>query len=122
MDTTDGTAGETRCAPIETRVARLLGLLGKAHTNAILFHLVYQDPRPWRFNELEAVLDISSNTLTARLKELVATGLLTRTSYDEIPPRVEYEATAKAVDLTPAFRNLYRWAQEHDLSPEGEAA
>ena len=110
-------SGAERCEPIEYRVSRLLALLGKSHTNAILYHLIYQDPRPWRFNELESVLDISPNTLTDRLKELVGVGLLTRTAYNEIPPRVEYQATEKATALTPAFRHLYSWAHEHDLEP-----
>ena len=111
-----------RCEPIEDRVSRLLGLLGKSHTNAILYHLIYQDPRPWRFNELESVLEISPNTLTDRLKELVGVGLLTRTAYNEIPPRVEYAATEKAIELTPAFKHLYSWAHEHDLEPIEPAA
>jgi DNA-binding HxlR family transcriptional regulator len=118
---TDQTESESAgCEPIGDRVSTLLALLGKSHTTAILFHLVYQDPRPWRFNELEDVLDISPNTLTERLKELVSYGLLTRTAYDEIPPRVEYDATEKATALMPVFQNLYRWAHEHDLEPVDE--
>lgn len=108
------------CAPVEDRVSELLSLLGKSHTNAILYHVIYQDPSPWRFHELEEVLDISPNTLTERLKELVNKGLVTRTAYNEIPPRVEYEATEKAQDLLPVFQNLYKWAHEHDLEPVAE--
>lgn len=118
--TTDVPRERADCEPIEQRVASLLALLGKSHTNAILYHLVYQDPGPWRFSELEGVLDISPNTLTERLKELVNAGLLTRTPYNEIPPRVEYEATGKATDLLPVFRTLYTWAHEHDLRPVAE--
>ena len=91
----------------------LFDLLGRAHTMSILFYLVRQDPRPWRFSELEDTLRVSPNTLSSRLEELVAEGLLERESYDEIPPRVEYTATQKARDLEPVFHELRHWAASH---------
>ena len=92
----------------------LFDLLGRAHTMSILFYLVREEPRPWRFSDLEETLDVSPNTLSSRLEELVDEGLLERTSFDEIPPRVEYEATPKARDLEPVFQELRRWARAHD--------
>jgi DNA-binding HxlR family transcriptional regulator len=93
----------------------ILSLLGRAHTMAILYAVVKADARPWRFSELEETLEISPNTLSTRLDELEAAGLLERRSYDEIPPRVEYEATRKAMDLDPVFKQLRAWADEHGL-------
>lgn len=91
----------------------LFSLLGRSHAMAILFYVVREEHRPWRFSELERTLDISPNTLSNRLGELVEAGLLERRSYDEIPPRVEYEATQRALDLAPVFETLRKWAEKH---------
>lgn len=99
---------------VEATVAALLDLLGKAHTMAILREFAFAD-EPLRFSDLEERLGISPNTLSQRLSELVGSGLLDRRSYDEIPPRVEYTATAKANALFPAFGHFHRWATEYDL-------
>ena len=104
----------------------LFSLLGRSHAMAVLFYVVREEPRPWRFSELEETLDISPNTLSNRLAELVEAGLLERRSYDEIPPRVEYEATRRALDLAPVFEQLRAWAEEHGAAtglvepPSGE--
>jgi DNA-binding HxlR family transcriptional regulator len=91
----------------------LFSLLGRSHAMAILFYLVKADQRPWRFSELESTLGVSPNTLSSRLEELVDARLLERRSYDEIPPRVEYEATQRALDLAPVFEQLHEWAKTH---------
>jgi DNA-binding HxlR family transcriptional regulator len=91
----------------------LFSLLGQSHAMAILFYVVREDQRPWRFSELERTLGISPNTLSNRLEELVEAGLLERRSYDEIPPRVEYTATQRALDLAPVFEQLREWAEKH---------
>jgi len=101
---------------VERRVSELLDLLGKAHAMAVLREFAFA-AGALRFSELEDSLDISPNTLSARLAELVETGLLRRESFDEIPPRVEYHPTAKAEALFPAFGHFHRWAAEHDLQP-----
>ena len=90
-----------------------MDLLGRAHALAILYYVARREQRPWRFSELQDELDVSPNTLSNRLAELTEAGLLERRSYDEIPPRVEYEATTKARELDPIFRDLYEWADRH---------
>jgi DNA-binding HxlR family transcriptional regulator len=113
---------ELSCGELQARqetVTEMLGLLGKAHTLAILGQFAFERG-PHRFNELESALEISPNTLSNRLSELVEAGLLTRHSYDEIPPRVEYESTEKADYLAPVFGHLFAWAGEYDLEPSGE--
>lgn len=92
-------------------------LLGKAHVLPLL-HLFLQEPRPRRFVELQEALGMSPNTLAERLKELTEAGLLTRTAYNEIPPRVDYQATAKARELNAVFGALCAWAEKFDLAPE----
>lgn len=64
-----------------------------------------------RYGEIEDHLSVASNsTLSERLDELVDAGLLTRTQYDEIPPRVEYELTEDSEELREQLEPLLEWA------------
>ncbi|WP_330631385.1 winged helix-turn-helix transcriptional regulator [Halocatena halophila] len=89
--------------------AKLFELLGSAHMVPIL-HSFASDTRPRRFSEIQEQLDIPATTLTDRLQTLTDDGFIERTSYDEIPPRVEYTPTQKTADLTPVFEYLCRWS------------
>jgi len=100
---------------VETTVAELFDLLGKAHAMAILSLFAFAD-KPLRFSEIESTLEIAPNTLSVRLQEFVAAGLLSRTTYDEVPPRVEYHPTRKAKALFPVFGYVHVWAIEHELN------
>jgi len=82
-----------------------------------ILHIFHGDPTPHRFVDIQERLRISPNTLSERLRDLVDAGLLTRTAYNEIPPRVDYAATAKALALAPVFESLTVWATAHDLKP-----
>ncbi len=67
---------------------------------------------PRRFGELRRALPaITQHMLTAQLRELEASGLVLRTAFPEIPPRVEYELTDAAYGLRPAFDALLAWSQ-----------
>lgn len=101
----------------EAVVPSVLAFFGKKHTLAIVYEFVFAED-PLRFSDLEEALDISSTTLSNRLTELVDGGYLTRESYDEIPPRVEYEATEKTRALAPIFINLYEWVKEYEADPD----
>jgi DNA-binding HxlR family transcriptional regulator len=79
-----------------------------------LVYYLFCEQRPIRFKELEQVTSASPKVLSQRLKELVAAGLVTRRSYDESPPRVEYELTTMANELAPALQFLYAWAARYD--------
>lgn len=96
------------------RVTELFRILGKAHMLDIL-HVFHTDPSPHRFVDIQERLHMSPNTLSERLRELVEAGLLHRTSYNEIPPRVDYAATDKMLALAPVFETLDAWATTHDL-------
>ena len=66
-----------------------------------------------RFNELRrAIPDVTQHMLTAQLRELEADGLVRRTVYAEVPPRVEYEITAEARRVRPVFEAIFAWAGE----------
>jgi DNA-binding HxlR family transcriptional regulator len=99
---------------VEGNVAALLDLLGKTHAMAVLSAFAFADG-PLRFSDLERELEVAPNTLSARLKELTAAGLLDREAYDEIPPRVEYVPTTKAEALFPVFAHLHHWAMRYDV-------
>lgn len=106
--------GSERARDDNRTMAALVNLLGKKHTIALL-HQFAMDDGPKRYSDLEDAIDIAPNTLSTRLKELTGVGLLTRESYDEIPPRVEYRSTEKARDLAPMFWYLGVWTERHDL-------
>ncbi|WP_284007128.1 winged helix-turn-helix transcriptional regulator [Haloarcula pelagica] len=99
---------------IQRTVAHLLDLLGSAHAMAVLSAFAFAEG-PLRFSDLERELSVAPNTLSARLADLTDAGLLDRTAYDEVPPRVEYTPTEKAESLFPVFAHLHHWAIEYDL-------
>jgi len=64
-----------------------------------------------RFNELETHLSTASTTtISDRLEELAEAGLITRTQYNEVPPRVEYELTDQGEELRDRLEPLLEWA------------
>lgn len=87
--------------------ARALDLVGDKWTLLIVRDLA---AGPRRFVELQRVLPgISTEQLRSRLNRMVADGMLTRKRYREVPPRVDYELTARARDLMPILGELARW-------------
>ena len=69
---------------------------------------------PVRFTELERASEgISRRMLTLTLRNLERDGLLRRTVYPTVPPRVEYEATPMARELYDALTTLTTWAERH---------
>ncbi|PPC75657.1 MarR family transcriptional regulator [Pokkaliibacter plantistimulans] len=66
--------------------------------------------RMHRFGELRrAIPGITQHMLTAQLRELEEDGLVSRTVYAEVPPRVEYQITQKARGLGPTMEALTAW-------------
>ncbi len=69
---------------------------------------------PLRFTALQAALSpISHRVLTATLRALEKDGMVTRTSYPEMPPRVEYALTHLGAGFLRQALPLIGWAQEH---------
>lgn len=67
--------------------------------------------RTHRFNELRrAIPGVTQHMLTAQLRELENDGLVRRTVYPEIPPRVEYDIAEEAKQLRPVFEAVFTWA------------
>ena len=70
-------------------------------------------PRPWRFNELKQNSErIIQKVLTDSLRSMEAVGIITRTVYPEVSPRVEYALTSLGASLLPIIENLRDWAAD----------
>ncbi|KAK0332496.1 hypothetical protein LTR94_024598 [Friedmanniomyces endolithicus] len=82
----------------------------------VLYFLVQGGPT--RYGELKrAVRDVSDKVLIQQLKELEADGLIKRTDYGEVPPRVDYSLTPFGLSLAQALEPLCLWGVAH--MPEG---
>ena len=81
---------------------------------ALLIILVLSENEPIRYNELgRKIPDISSRVLSNTLRTLEADGLVLRTFYQEVPPRVEYSLTDTGRSLVPIIIKLTEWAQKN---------
>ncbi|MCI4342654.1 MAG: helix-turn-helix transcriptional regulator [Thermoplasmata archaeon] len=96
-------------------MSELFALLGQPHMLRILSALNESDSDSLRFTELQVRLQMSPKTLSLRLRTLVEGGFVTRHAFREIPPRVEYQPTAKLVELSTLFGLLREWATENTM-------
>lgn len=91
----------------ECGVARFLILFDGPWATLIVRELLHG---PHRFSELrDALPGISAHTLTSRLRRFETHGIVTRTAYPEIPPRVVYELTALGHELRPVLDAMNGW-------------
>ncbi len=72
-----------------------------------------------RFDEMVRQIGAPRDTLTTRLRALVAAGILARRQYSDHPARFEYHLTAAGRDLYPVILTLMRWGDEY-LAGDGE--
>jgi DNA-binding HxlR family transcriptional regulator len=94
----------------ECPVARFLTVLDGPWATLIVRDLL---TGPKRFTELRAGLPgISPKTLSSRLQRFVRTGLVTRTAYPEIPPRVVYGLTPAGARLEVVLDTMAAWAEQ----------
>lgn len=92
----------------ECGIARFLSLLEGPWATLIVRELLNG---PHRFGQLrDALPGVSAHTLTDRLRRFETYGIVTRTSYPEIPPRVEYELTDLGQGLRPVLDAMNAWA------------
>ena len=71
-------------------------------------------PGTKRFGELkQSVGNVSQKVLTAQLRQMEDSGLLTRTVYPEVPPRVEYTLTELGYSLKPILDAMWNWGEEY---------
>lgn len=82
----------------------------------ILFHLF--DKGTLRFSELERhVAGVSQKMLIQQLKDLERDGIVMRTAYPEVPPRVDYRLTEIGQDLCPVLDAILEWAERRAQAP-----
>ena len=92
-------------------VASILARVGDKWS---VFVIMLLGERPRRFNELKRMVGgISQRMLTLTLRGLERDGLVTRTVFPTIPPRVDYELTDLGRGLSKPVEALGRWAMDH---------
>ena len=92
-------------------MADILNRIGDKWSVMVVGHLTR---KTMRFNELRhSIGGISQRMLTLSLRNLERDGLVTRTVYPEIPPRVEYQLTELGRTLTDPLDELWNWAARH---------
>jgi DNA-binding HxlR family transcriptional regulator len=92
-------------------VARTLDVIGERWTLLILRDLFLKGPR--RFQDFQDSLEVAPNTLSSRLKDLEANGLVIRRTYSDHPPRLEYQLSAKGRTLGPVLKTLKHWGEHY---------
>ncbi len=92
-------------------VATTVQLIGSKWKLLILRNLLV---RPWRFNELRASLEgISQKVLTNSLREMEADGIVIRTVFPEVPPRVEYSLSELGETMRPVLDSMQAWGENY---------
>ena len=95
-------------------VATTVQLIGSKWKLLILRNLL---ARPWRFNELKKSLEgISQKVLTDSLRALEEDGIVIRTAYPEVPPRVEYSLSELGESMRPILNAMEHWGAEYQNS------
>ena len=92
-------------------VATTVQLIGNKWKLLIMRNLLV---RPWRFNELHKSLEgISQKVLTDSLRSMENDGIITRTVYPEVPPRVEYALSPLGESMRPILNAMQDWGNNY---------
>ena len=103
----------------ECPVATTVQMIGTKWKLLIMRNLLV---RPWRFNELQKNLDgISQKVLTDSLRSMEADGIITRTVYAEVPPKVEYALSELGETMRPILNSMQAWGENYKAVKAKEA-
>src|SRR5215471_14247383 len=95
------------------RVEKIMHIIAGKWRPGIIYALVIKGPL--RFVELRREIPkVTQRMLTQQLRDLERHGLVERTFYEEIPPRVEYQVTSLGRSLHPIFKSICDWAGENN--------
>ena len=98
----------------ECPVATTVQLIGSKWKLLIMRNLMM---RPWRFNELRKSLEgISQKVLTDCLRSMESDGIIIRTVYPEVPPRVEYSLSEVGESMRPILDAMQEWGTNYKNS------
>lgn len=86
-------------------------VVGGKYKCLILYHLRNQPKRPKELKDL--IGGISAKVLTEQLRQLEQDGLVTRTVYAEVPPKVEYALSGTGQSFVPVLQTLCLWAKSY---------
>lgn len=101
-------------------VATTVHLIGSKWKLLIMRNLL---ARPWRFNELQKNLEgISQKVLTDSLRSMEADGIITRTVYPEVPPRVEYALNELGESMRPIINSMEQWGLNYKKFTENKSS
>ena len=92
-------------------VATTVQLIGSKWKLLIMRNLL---TRPWRFNELRNNLEgVSQKVLTDSLRAMEKDGIIIRTVYPEVPPRVEYSLSGLGESMRPILDSMEAWGKSY---------
>lgn len=92
-------------------VATTVQMIGSKWKLLIMRNLL---ARPWRFNELQKSLEgISQKVLTDSLRSMESDGIVIRTVYAEVPPRVEYSLSELGESMRPIISAMEAWGLDY---------
>ena len=92
-------------------VATTVQMIGSKWKLLIMRNLL---ARPWRFNELKKDLEgISQKVLTDSLRSMEDDGIVIRTVYPEVPPRVEYALSEIGESMRPIIKSMELWGLDY---------
>lgn len=95
----------------ECPVATTVQMIGSKWKLLIIRNLLV---RPWRFNELRKAFDgLSQKVLTDTLRSMEEDGIITRTVYAEVPPRVEYALSELGESMRPILDAMQQWGDSY---------
>jgi DNA-binding HxlR family transcriptional regulator len=96
----------THC-PVEAA----LDIIGGKWKSILLFHIMESTKR---FSELRRLVPgLTQRMLTTQLRELESDGVIARTVYPQVPPKVEYSMTPFGMTLAPVLNELAAWSEAH---------
>lgn len=106
------TKDEMPACPVATTVQ----MIGSKWKLLIMRNLLV---RPWRFNELKKNLEgISQKVLTDSLRSMEDDGIIIRTVYPEVPPRVEYALSELGESMRPIIKSMEQWGLDYKAQQE----
>ncbi|MCM3628463.1 helix-turn-helix transcriptional regulator [Paenibacillus glycanilyticus] len=105
---------------LECPVETIIHVLGGKWKPMILWHLIQSNKR---FNDLEKLIpDASQKMLSQHLRDLEREGIIDRTVYPTVPPKVEYSLSEYGKTLIPVAEVMCAWGENHNKRKFEESA